>query len=128
MISAFWRRIWMFKLFKQPYQSAQHDRMICKWSYSLHGDQNGTKRLSQPFEDRFWCSRCLNEHIKVPDMIGLFASSATTSLVARNKLENYTLLWIKSSNIPQIKSLIKQWKFWFKIKFENFQKLKIKLK
>ena len=46
--------------------------------------KSGTKKLSQPFEDRFWCLRCLNDHIKVPDMIGSFASGATASLVAKN--------------------------------------------
>ena len=42
--------------------------------------KNGTNQLSQPFEDGFWCSRCLNDRIEVPDMIGSFASSATASL------------------------------------------------
>ena len=46
--------------------------------------KNGTKILSQPFEDGFWCLRCLNDHIEVPDMIGSFASGATTSVVAKN--------------------------------------------
>merc|ERR1712002_1043720 len=34
--------------------------------------------------DRFWCLRCLNDRIKVPDMIRSFASGATASLVAKN--------------------------------------------
>ena len=46
--------------------------------------KNRTKKLSQPFEDRFQCSRCLNDCIEVPDMIGSFASGATASLVAKN--------------------------------------------
>ena len=46
--------------------------------------KNGTKQLSQPFEDGFQCLRCLNDRIEVPDMIGLFASGATASLVAKN--------------------------------------------
>ena len=46
--------------------------------------KNGTKILSQPFEDRFGCSKCLNNCIKVLNMIGSFASSATASLVAKN--------------------------------------------
>ena len=45
--------------------------------------KNGTKKLSQPFEDGFRCSRCPYNCIKVPDMIGSFASSATASLVAK---------------------------------------------
>ena len=46
--------------------------------------KNGTNQLSQPFEDGFWCSRCLSDRIEVPDMMGSFASSATASLVAKN--------------------------------------------
>ena len=46
--------------------------------------KNGTKELSQLFEDGFSCSRCLNDHIDLPDMIGLFASGAMASLVAKN--------------------------------------------
>ena len=34
--------------------------------------------------DRFWCFRCLNDCIEVPEMIGSFASGATASLVAKN--------------------------------------------
>ena len=44
--------------------------------------------LALPIESeimhRFWCSRCLNDHIEVPDMIGSFESGATPSLVAKN--------------------------------------------
>ena len=46
--------------------------------------KHGTKQLSQPFEDGFKCSRCLNDCIKVPNMVGSFASGATVSLVAKN--------------------------------------------
>ena len=52
--------------------------------------KNGTQQnyfttvdISSPV-DRFWCLRCLKDHIEVSDMIGLFASSATASLVAKN--------------------------------------------
>ena len=45
--------------------------------------KNGTKQLSQPFEDGFLCSRCLNSCIEVPDMIVSFANDATTSLLAK---------------------------------------------
>ena len=47
--------------------------------------KNGTKKLSQLFEDKFWCSRCINDRIKVPDMIGSFASGATAFQVAKNR-------------------------------------------
>ena len=47
--------------------------------------KNGTKEFSQPFEYGFWCSRCLNDHIDVPDMIGSFASGAIAFLVAKNE-------------------------------------------
>ena len=33
--------------------------------------------------DGFWCSRCLNDHIEVPDMMRLFAGGATTPLVVK---------------------------------------------
>ena len=52
--------------------------------------KNGSRKLipllwikSSPV-DRFWCVRCLNNLIKVPDMMGSFASGATASLVAKN--------------------------------------------
>ena len=45
--------------------------------------KNGTKKLSQPFEDGFGCSRCLNNRIKVSNMIGLFASGTTALLMAK---------------------------------------------
>ena len=35
--------------------------------------------------DGFWCSRCLNNHINLPDMIGSFLSGATTSMVVKNE-------------------------------------------
>ena len=44
--------------------------------------KNETKKLSQPFEEGFQFSRCFNNCIKVPDMIGSFACGANTSLVA----------------------------------------------
>ena len=34
--------------------------------------------------DVFLCSRCLNDNIDLPNMIGSFASDATASLVAEN--------------------------------------------
>ena len=53
--------------------------------------KNGTKKLFQPFEDRFGCSRCLNDRIKVPNMIGSFANGATASLVAYNRTRKLSL-------------------------------------
>ena len=32
--------------------------------------ENGTKKFSEPFEDRFACYRCLNKNMEVPNMIG----------------------------------------------------------
>ena len=44
--------------------------------------------LALPIEseimDGFWCSRCLNDRIDLPDMIGSFASGATASMVAKS--------------------------------------------
>ena len=34
--------------------------------------------ISPEIMDGFWCSRCLNDRIKVPDMMRLFAGGATT--------------------------------------------------
>ena len=52
--------------------------------------KNGSKKIipllwikSSPVY-RFWCLRCLNDRIELPDMIGSFASGATASLVAKN--------------------------------------------
>ena len=39
--------------------------------------------ISPAIMDRFWCSRCLNDSIKVPDMMRLFAGGATTPLVVK---------------------------------------------
>ena len=39
--------------------------------------KNRTEKLSQLFEDGFRFSNCLNDCIKVPDMIGSFATSAS---------------------------------------------------
>ena len=46
--------------------------------------KNGTKQLSQSFDNGFQCSSCLNNRIEVPDIIGSFASGATASLGAKN--------------------------------------------
>ena len=39
--------------------------------------------ISPEIMDGFWCSRCLKDHIKVPDMMRLFAGGATTPLVVK---------------------------------------------
>ena len=39
--------------------------------------------------DRFWCLRCLNNRIKVPDIAGSFTSGATASQVAKKGTKNY---------------------------------------
>ena len=41
--------------------------------------------LKSAIEDEFWSSRCLNYHIDVPNMIGLFLSGAPASLVVKNR-------------------------------------------
>ena len=33
--------------------------------------------------DGFWCLKCLYDHINKPDMLGVFASGANASLVAK---------------------------------------------
>ena len=50
--------------------------------------------------DGFLCSRCLNDHINLPDMIGTFASGAKASLVAKNCIKKIIpLSLIKSSPV-----------------------------
>ena len=39
--------------------------------------------ISPEIMDGFWCSRCLNSHIEVPNMMRLFAGGATTPLVVK---------------------------------------------
>ena len=39
--------------------------------------------ISPEIMDGFWCSRCLNDRIKVPNMMRLFAGGATTPLVVK---------------------------------------------
>ena len=39
--------------------------------------------ISPEIMDGFLCSRCLNDRIEVPDMMGLFAGGATTPLVLK---------------------------------------------
>ena len=41
---------------------------------------------SEPM-DRFWCSRCLNDRINVPDMLEPFSGGATTPLVVKSLTE-----------------------------------------
>ena len=46
--------------------------------------------ISLEIMDRFWWSRCLNNHIEVPDMMGSFASSITASLVAKKETKKFS--------------------------------------
>ena len=56
--------------------------------------------------DRFWSSRCLNDLIDHPDMIGSFSIGSTASLVAKNGTRNIIiLLWIKSSPVDRYRCL-----------------------
>ena len=53
--------------------------------------------LAQPISpeimDGFWCSRCLNNRIDLPNMIGSFASGATSSLIAENGTKSLSQLF-----------------------------------
>ena len=50
--------------------------------------------------DRFWCLRCLIDHIDLPEMIGLFASGATADLVAKNGTrKNFSNITIFNHNL-----------------------------
>ena len=46
--------------------------------------------------DGFWCSRCLNDRIKVPHMMRLFAGGATTPLVVKIWTKQP---WVKIENL-----------------------------
>ena len=60
--------------------------------------------------DGFWCTRCLNDRIKVSHMMRLFASGATTPLVVKMKLKkklsdffsNILFMSIKSEIMDEI--------------------------
>ena len=76
--------------------------------------------------DRFWHSRCLNDHINLFYMIGSFASGANVSLVAKNGTKKIIpLLWIKSSRKPQIKNFHKTDPLNYDLKY-NFEIFKNK--
>ena len=81
----------MFKVSKQLYQSAWHDRIICKCHHCLPGGQNRMKKLFQQFQESLRCSRCLNNYIKVPNMIGWFTGGATASLVTKKGTRKLSL-------------------------------------
>ena len=92
IILAIWRQILMFKVSKWPYLSARHDRINCNSATASLVAKKETKKLSQPL-NTFWCSRWVNNHIDVPDMIGLFSSGTTTSLMAKNVTEKLSQLF-----------------------------------
>ena len=43
--------------------------------------------LKSEIMDGFWSSRCLNDHIDLPDKIGSFLSGAATSMVVKNGIK-----------------------------------------
>ena len=100
----------MFKVSKQLYWSSRHDEIICRWCHNPLVVKLWTKQpwvkienllfavpISFEIMDGFWCSRGLNNHIDLPNMIGTFASGANASLVAKN--------WTKKIiSLPLIKS------------------------
>ena len=49
--------------------------------------------ISSEIMDGFWCSRCLNNCIDLPNMIESFVSGATASLVPKKGTENLSLLF-----------------------------------
>ena len=51
--------------------------------------------ISPEIMDGFWCSRCLNDRIEVPDMMRLFAGGATNPLVVKIWTKQ---LWVKIEN------------------------------
>ena len=62
--------------------------------------------ISHEIMDGFWCSRCLNDRIKVPDMMRFFVGGALTPLVVeiwtkQPKVEIIPLSLIKSSPVDK---------------------------
>jgi len=52
--------------------------------------------ISPETMDRFWCSRCLNDHIKVLNMMRLFVGRTTTPLVVKIWTKHP---WVKIENL-----------------------------
>ena len=55
------------------------------YSYSVTNLQNGPEGpIKSEIMDGFWCSRCLNDRIDLPDKIGSFLSGTYTPMVVKN--------------------------------------------
>ena len=55
------------------------------YSYCVTNLQNGPEGpIKSEIMDGFWCSRCLNDRIDLPDKIGSFLSGTATPMVAKN--------------------------------------------
>ena len=52
--------------------------------------------ISSEIMDGFWCSRCLNDRIEVPNMMRLFSGGATTPLVVKIWTKQP---WVKIENL-----------------------------
>ena len=57
--------------------------------------------IDSELTDRFWCSRCLNDCINLPHMIGSLPSGTTSSLMAKNWTKNLSQLFkeLQGSNL-----------------------------
>ena len=56
----------------------------CCYSYITNLQNLDRINLKSEIMDGFWCSRCLNDRIDLPDKIGSFLSGATTPMVVKN--------------------------------------------
>ena len=74
----------MFKVSKRPYRSLNKIGSFASGATTHLVVKSGTKCLKSEIMDRFWCSRCQNDHINLPKKIGSFASGATIRLVVKN--------------------------------------------
>ena len=59
-------------------------RPPCVTNFASNFYSPQTSQIHLQVVNGFWCLRCLNDRIEVPNMIGSFASGATASLVAKN--------------------------------------------
>ena len=69
--------------------------MIGKFIYRANASlvaNNGTKKFSplplikSSLVDRFWCLRCLNTYIDLPDLTGSFLNDTNASMMATTKI------------------------------------------
>ena len=72
------------QLYSVPFRSSVPFRNCCKLL---------ALPISPDIMDGFWCSRCLNDRIEVPKMMGSFLGGSTTPLVVKNGTKQTCWKW-----------------------------------